>query len=97
MPKSPNSSKSMVSLDNQGTETTHIIPLGDDKQSAHEISPNKRVLIVDKLDILNELKIIQCQSAIPPHSLHIVQEEEDSTMHNLEASTLVHREETNWH
>ena len=94
MPQSLNTSVPIVSVDNNGTESTHIVPLDDEEQSIHQLQPSERIVIVDEMDMLNKPRIIHHQSTIPRHPLHIIQDKDDSTLNEQDASSLEYSEDT---
>ena len=94
MPQSLNTSVPIVSVDNNGTESTHIVPLDDEEQSIHQLQPNERIVIVDEMDMLNKPRIIRHQSTIPRHPLHIIQDKDDSTLNEQDTSSLGYSEDT---
>ena len=90
LPLCMNTSTPILSVDKQGNENVHIIPLDDDEKSFHELKPSNRKIIIDKLDQLDITKRYDIR--LPHYSANpndYIFDAEDSTL-TQESSGTVH-------
>ena len=78
-----------MSVDEQGNENVHIIPLDDDEKSFHELKPSNKKIIIDELDQLDITK--RYDTRLPNYSNpnDYIFDAEDSTL-TQESSGTVH-------
>ena len=80
LPLCMNTSSPVLTIDEQGNENVHIIPLDDDDKSFHEIKSSNKKIIIDELDQLEIAKRYDTRSPNRSNPNDYIFDAEDSIL-----------------
>ena len=88
LPVSLNTSTPVLSMELQGNQNIHIIPLDDDDHSFHEIHQPKKAIVIDELDQLEIDRGYTAPSSPIQHPNDKIMAADDSILTNESSSTM---------